>query len=833
LTPEQTWFADGYSQVWSVAAPADNGAYFFRSVTATERVVVTAEYADGQDLKQGWDRADGTRLWSTEESTGGIIGCRYGGTSDQVLCATGADGWIYYMVDPATGEVRSGTADKQVIPSEQPSGGWGCEPDPLDSGIIWSCSVNDYYDQPIHGYVGVWTDPEGRTLWQSDEVPVNPDAEGRIDNWTVAEERDGLIVLSNPWAGRPSLLDAATGRDLLEGQSCEDLQVFADGHVWCRDRQLRGIETGAQCNGLEVETTNLELDDGASVTLHRSSRNLVGFFDGYHPPDVVYLHGCEEGYDALDPASGDVLYLIDNRPIVFSLVSSWGLWGGGDLVAFVDESGTISAVEAATGEVVWDRAGDQGWELQRNPTASRASFLDQGTLAFQTLRADQGQAVLEVFDARTGEVVMARRTAMAQGEWSTSQDAYWHWNTAAQPGEPYVIEDDLQSLTLWEKDPEAGPAQVEPVGLPDGLPRCPDGQEPLVWSQFGDDYVIVCATGDATRFSVLARQNGAERRAVELTFTEGGCAVQFDDQQTVYLSLGGAYVTKADGSLTAARDSWSWRSGRVEFDNPPPDDWLACPAGSWPIALATYGAGHVLVFGTALDRATLLKWRDGELGEGESGDVAAEAGGWCASAEQVKACTFAAPALVSYTPDGADQAVQRPVDSNYFDAAGAGGTGRGKGAYNVDTPQATAADQVRYLVEVLEASAANRADVEALLRQVDQRQVTDATIAGLAAVADSRARLAQGVESAPVSEVPGGPALAAKLQAALETSEAADRMYVEWAEAVRGGADPAASGKVWEATAHQSEVLKQEFVDLWNAQIAPQFSVREFRAAEI
>jgi hypothetical protein len=136
-------------------------------------------------------------------------------------------------------------------------------------------------------------------------------------------------------------------------------------------------------------------------------------------------------------------------------------------------------------------------------------------------------------------------------------------------------------------------------------------------------------------------------------------------------------------------------------------------------------------------------------------------------------------------------------------------------------------------MEVLVASSSNRTDVEALLKQVDQRQVTDATVAGLTAVADSRARLADGVESAPVSEVPGGPALAAKLTAALLKSEEADRMYIDWAQAVRDGADPVATGRVWEAAAHESEVLKQEFVDLWNTQIAPQFSVRAFQAAEI
>ncbi|MDR3107291.1 MAG: hypothetical protein LBU05_03725, partial [Bifidobacteriaceae bacterium] len=654
LAEPEFWFADGYRESWSVSAPSDDD---YRGVAVGEDAIVTVELV-GLDIKRGWDRADGSQLWSSQESTGGIVGCQYGGISGQILCVTGADSARYFFVDPVTGANASPTQEGQSrgVPSEAPSDGWGCSPYPAATGILWACAIAEFYDMPIEGYAAVWTDPQGQTLWQSEQVP-RKELEGTdyVPDYTppVVDEHDGLVGFASYWTSRAMLLEVATGQDLLSGANCQQVQIFDDGQVWCYNPDVKGTLTGAQCDALNVETADVALADGSSVTIHSASHRLVDFFDGYHPRDAVYLPTCEGTFTALDPGSGEDLYSVTDRPILELGIPVWGLYGGGDLVGFADQSGALTMVEVASGQTALVRAatGAVGIALGLGNTVV-PTFLDQATFAMATHDYAAAQATLEVFDARTGDVVLRRQAALEEGELYTVPTARWQWHSASRGGEPYVLEDNGQTLTLWEKDLGAAPVKVEPVSLPSGLPKCPDGQDPLIWAQFGDDYVIVCGSADATAFSVAAKEGGAELTAVQLTFSDGGCAVKFNNEKEIYLSLGGAYVTKTDGTVTAASDSWSWRAGQVKFATPPPADWLTCPAGSWPIALSTYGDGHVLVCGTALDQATLLKWNDAELGEGESGDVAAEAGGWCATANQIKACSFAAPALVSYTAQG-------------------------------------------------------------------------------------------------------------------------------------------------------------------------------------
>ncbi|MDR3359119.1 MAG: hypothetical protein LBO20_00360 [Bifidobacteriaceae bacterium] len=67
----------------------------------------------------------------------------------------------------------------------------------------------------------------------------------------------------------------------------------------------------------------------------------------------------------------------------------------------------------------------------------------------------------------------------------------------------------------------------------------------------------------------------------------------------------------------------------------------------------------------------------------------------------------------------------------------------------------------------------------------------------------------------------------------MDKSEEADRLYVTWAQDVRGGADPFATQSAWTVVAHESEVLKEAFVAGWNAEIAPRFEVQTFKASLI
>jgi hypothetical protein len=228
-----------------------------------------------------------------------------------------------------------------------------------------------------------------------------------------------------------------------------------------------------------------------------------------------------------------------------------------------------------------------------------------------------------------------------------------------------------------------------------------------------------------------------------------------------------------------------------------------------------------------------MVFSDDAEGEGSIGSVVKEGDGYCGVSEaKVKVCAFSAPAVVAYTVEGGD-AVQYPVESNYFVGVGANSYGEGKGAYDVKAPDDTAADQVRYLVDILNASAGARADLRPVLADLNRKVSGASQISRMSSVADNRLTLRQAVEATPVTEIEGGARLASLLAQALDVSEQTDRLYVTWAEVIRDGKDDKAIVAQWEPLASQSERLKQQFVDLWNSQIAPKYGVQTFTAAQI
>jgi hypothetical protein len=647
-------FAQGYSQSWTI--PAIGSDVTNRELGVAESGIVAGEFVSGDQVITGLDRADGTALWSETEASGGIYGCENAGHWGKVFCVSSGDLAHYSLVLPLSGNAMP-------VPSGDTGDTWGCHPKPLETGILWICTVAEFYDQPITGYVAAWSDPDGKVLWTGSEVPAVE--EDPSDSYAAADEHQGLVAYSSPMVARDMLFESANGNDVLEGITCRNAQIFDNGSVWCHDNEVTPPDSGQQCSDPTWQTDQITLSGGSTITLHRTSGYPLDFPGGNHPRDTVYLSGCGMSVLALDAATGDELYEITDRPIV-SAENYWGAYNGRNIVAVLDLNATITAVDVSTGEVLWDRAGTQA-RVETGPGWARLpDFLDRGTLAVQTARSDEGTASLEVFDAYTGDLVLSRGTSYSVGEWQNTQGAYWYWSRAWDAGEPYVIEDSDQSLTLWEANAQVNGPQGESADPPEGVPPCPHGQHPLIWSQVGKDYVIVCATEDGSGFAVAVRQDGKGLKPVELTFTDGGCSVELSDGGTVHLSLGGAYVTRTDRTILASSSSWAWNAGRVEFTDPPPEGALTCPKGSWPISLSTYGDGHVLVCGESADKATSLKWQDHELGHGESDQVRAQAGGWCATVGGVKACSFPDPALVAYTRDGASESVQRPVSSSYF-----------------------------------------------------------------------------------------------------------------------------------------------------------------------
>ncbi|MDR0594094.1 MAG: PQQ-like beta-propeller repeat protein, partial [Bifidobacteriaceae bacterium] len=711
LTPAPATFADGAVEVWE--ARLDWQAL----AVSPGKVVAIGPAGSGQEFKTAFDRVTGEQVWTVTMDNYGVMGCDDSDSADRMVCYGGADGGHPYLIDLTTGEKLP--IDLNTPWAEQ----WG-----FSSGVILigedvlAVQMIGGNGAPVEGYQAALFGGDGAVKW---EGPVLQRAEDVGRSPLVA--RGGIVG----GAGLPMALDLATGVNLVEGVAdCASPQIYPGRQIWCSSGEADRPPQEVSPGGAEPATIHF---------------GLVQTIDGEYPDEVVltWTGGPWWEFEASDPATEARLW--DGRTI--SIKDRLLAWNGGDLLAEYDFSdGSVTFIDLATGGAVATAAGPP---LAGAAEAISAQFIDQFAFA---LVEDVGARRATVFDARTGQVA------------AELEADFFKLSRHLLPGSAYILDGHN-----WDHQPDTGslrylaPAAasgqpVEPVAAPGDLPGCPSGMDTLAWSQFEGGWVVVCASAEGA-YAVAARSDGRDLAPVVLTFTDGGCRVESADGGTLTLALGGSYALLPGGEVAAAQQSWHYATGSGEFSDPPPTSELACPAGSWPISLATYHDGWVLVCGTALDRATLMRWADGQLGGGEAEAVEAEAAGWCAITGQIRTCSFPTPALVAYTESGAAGASQRPVASNFFDGIGVGRTGEGKGAYDVEAPDSTAQDQVRYLVEVLNASAVDRTDVAVYIEQVEAGAVTDATVAGFERVAASRARLASAVESAPVSEVEGGSAL--------------------------------------------------------------------------
>jgi len=153
------------------------------------------------------------------------------------------------------------------------------------------------------------------------------------------------------------------------------------------------------------------------------------------------------------------------------------------------------------------------------------------------------------------------------------------------------------------------------------------------------------------------------------------------------------------------------------------------------------------------------------------------------------------------------------------------------GAFNVKAPESTAEDQIRYMIEVLEKAYEGRAMLKDALPKLAGCTAGPGgyadTVAAMKAVRDNRAELLQALDAMPVDKIPEGKQLLADLTEAITLSHQANGEYVAWAEAANanGCATLSAAGK---NAADASDAPKERFATRWNKVIAPKYGVRSF-----
>jgi hypothetical protein len=277
-----------------------------------------------------------------------------------------------------------------------------------------------------------------------------------------------------------------------------------------------------------------------------------------------------------------------------------------------------------------------------------------------------------------------------------------------------------------------------------------------------------------------------------------------------------------------------------------PEGIPSCPAGTVHLAFATFPDGWVLVCGiSAGEPVYWASQYEGRQYRSHSVASYAHEGAYGAEFDD------GSYQWLNRTPgvfgiavrEGAEISVQRSVGEIWFVLID-GSEGRGSsaappttGPYGVALPADTAEDQVRYLADLLAASAEARASLgpatQAVAACTRGRGGYDAEVATIKSAAENRQTLLDALATAPVDRVPDGTMLVSELRTALRHSLNADNIYLEWAKAVNDYGCGAGSKAGAAEEDRKASAAKTVFAEHWNRVIASTYPVPEVTEGRI
>ena len=555
-------------------------------------------------------------------------------------------------------------------------------------------------------------------------------------------------------------------------------------------------------------------DAGGATHSITAPTGVIDYMIAFLPGDKAFATTHMGATMGLGVPGGDFLWTADGEFMATSdehVIMAWNPTPDG-------RESIYYGIDSDSGKTVWTRTSANDTEGEVLDDHGRGVFL-----------VDDGSAY-SAADPRTGNVLWQNRLPPKGPADDDSADLR-EVPGADAAGGPVMI---TSSASLTRLDP-APVAQAADKSMrpPAGMPSCPSGMQPVSWTKYDTGSILVC---HGTTYQVILSDTGHPAvAATSLSFSPAGMTITCSDGMVYRIGGGGSVViVDSDGNsaVHAATQAWTPAGGQVAYQAAP-SGIVPCPAGTWPISLSTWDSGWLLVCGTDSATPAWLGFSDG-ASQGTSTAVTATSSGYCADTDAGKACANSAPALVTVTPPGG-KTTQHPVSSNFFPSTGAGGTGQGTGAYGVNAPDNTAADEARYIEQVLKASAKTRSDLKAVLAHLNENTASDEDIATLRSVVDSRNQLIEAMDGAPVTKLPNGAELVSALREALVVSEQADELYVTWAQQIQAQDWDAAHATIqqWRDPANRSESLKKDFVDIWNKQVAPAYDVSTFKASQV
>jgi len=659
--------------------------------------------------------------------------------------------------------------------------------------------------QGIPASVGYFTGP-GQPQWVTQVADYGNSDGGPA----VLDEGDGLLFIS-PRIGGTFAFDEKTGARVDLGDYHGGGQIFPPRTI-CPSYWSNAHFESHKVNVVGGDPVLVDLCGGVG-------NEWMVPFSGPHP-DIMLATG-PNGTTA-KKATGTLAMFTSlwSSPDPTSYeawpVINAAAWDGADTVYALSPAAPLGsqvwAFSLATGKVIW-RAGYPQGSKPGDVLSSKLTLVG-GVLAID----DPARTAIFFLNTANGEPV-ADLNAMNFVRSFTAGDVLSGY--------------DLDSAGIVI-EPVFSQGHSSSMQAPADMPSCPAGMSPVSWTKFDTGSILVCK-GD--KYQVIVNDSAHPRLVpVKLEFTPSGMTITGKDGTVYRCGAGGSVViVDAKGKSTTHPASMAWTPGKGQVTyQAPPSDIQPCPAGTWPISLSTWNGGWLLICGVDDKTPTWLGFSDGTTSATATTVTITTTGAYCADTNIGRVCANSAPALVTVTSPNGD-VTQYPVTNNFFPTVGAGGDKQGTGAYGVPPPDATAADEARYLEQILLASAQTRADLVVVLGHLNNKQCSASDMATLQSVVASRQQQIDAVNGAPVTHLPNGAALVAKLSQALQVSLQADKLYVQWGQAVQAQ-DWSTAGNLasqWQPPAHQSDVLKQEFVDMWNAQIAPTYGVSTFRAEQI
>ena len=805
-----TW-SSGVREVWRVPGShgddRDAGAFSSETVSPAGWTFADTEGGDGNSL-WAYSPATGAALWNESSPSGRGISCQSHSDSDVAVCVDSRSDSLVLM-DLNTGKPKTQTALHQL--GIKPDSDYTASVYEVEGQIILVLRLFPSASLPELGDLGdvivARVSVDGRSSeWQT-RIPGCADGKWKGANWIPEQS---LLQHGVLFAGAGSMMSFQTGESLAPRGVCA--QPIADGAVYLESQQsgdIPGDFTTPDGSRMVVvkQYSGLRIDGEVSpVALRVSNVNTTEQWMGGAMVGTALI-------EAYDPGSGASKW---PKPVSISVYTVNGnvyagpvLYDGTRLV--VGGVDTTIAIDPSTGAQLWVKRGGS-FSLEAGASGQILGCYAEDTAPTCVLM-DAGSGV--VLADLQGE---ARFAPTRGGE---SIELLGHFDASGLEASEY----------LARLDPADRPTKA-PV-VPASAPACPAGMTAIAWTQYSDGGILLC---HADKKYAVVYPSHPDWQAAQLNFTGGGHEVVFSNGARVRVSLGGSVVyTDADGKTTTQTATEAWNNATGEVKVSVPKDLKTCPANSLPIARSTYNGGWLLVCGTNADAPTSMVYNDGSR-TSELGSVSYRNGGYCGTGDVGTVCGYRAPAVVSVT-DASGKVTQHSVGGNYFDDHGAGGAGQGTGSYGVEAPTDTAKDQVRYLTQILQKSAAGRANLNAAVAQVRSCSDVAGAVTTINGVIANRQELLDALASTPVDAVPNGSQLVAKLRNALDLSLKSDQVWLQWAQAEQSNScaegENSATYKRVETMNESVATAKDAFVAAWNSQIAATYKAPRFATSRI